>query len=78
MKRMAAAAAITLVLGACSEPAIPHTVSQTNDAHCLTCHVSGENGAAITVHPERANCVECHLPEGTADVGAQHWPGPTN
>ncbi|MDH3469718.1 MAG: hypothetical protein OEM94_00215 [Acidimicrobiia bacterium] len=78
MRRLAAAAGITLLLGSCGEPVIPHAVSQTNDAHCVTCHATGANGAKVSPHPDRRDCVGCHRPEGTLDVGAQHWPGPND
>ena len=62
---------ILLLTGACSAaPSIPHEVSQTQNAWCLTCHLDGVNEAPITPHPERLDCVACHRATGTADVGA--------
>ena len=40
-------------------PFIPHDVEA--DTGCLDCHRLGENDAAITPHPERVNCVQCHI-----------------
>ena len=42
-------------------PFIPHEVEA--DTGCLDCHRLGENDAAITPHPERVNCVQCHIPQ---------------
>jgi hypothetical protein len=41
-------------------PGIPHEVTATDDATCLSCHQNGDNGAPTTPHPGRANCVGCH------------------
>ena len=41
-------------------PLIPHDVEV--DMPCLDCHRTGENNAVITSHPERFNCVQCHIP----------------
>ncbi|MDH3731551.1 MAG: hypothetical protein OES13_10610, partial [Acidimicrobiia bacterium] len=64
--------AIALVLGGCATaaPVIPHAITQTSEAWCASCHLKGEQGAPATPHPERLNCVGCHEPVGTADVGA--------
>lgn len=47
-----------------SPPAIPHTMQLRNN--CAACHV----GPAVPVdircsHPERVNCVQCHVPKNT-------------
>ncbi len=39
-------------------PAIPHEVTQ--DMDCKSCHGSGANGAKITKHLDRPNCISCH------------------
>ncbi|GAB6151373.1 hypothetical protein JCM17380_01230 [Desulfosporosinus burensis] len=39
-------------------PAIPHEVTQ--DMDCKSCHESGANGAKITKHLDRPNCISCH------------------
>ncbi len=44
-------------------PLIPHDVEA--EETCLDCHRLGENDAVITSHPERSNCVQCHIPEVT-------------
>ena len=44
-------------------PFIPHDVEA--DMECLDCHRLGENDAAITPHPERVNCIQCHIPQNT-------------
>jgi len=41
-------------------PLVPHDVEV--DMPCLDCHRTGENDAVITSHPERFNCVQCHIP----------------
>jgi cytochrome c-type protein NapB len=48
---------------------IPHPL--TLHENCLGCH-GGENVplAVRTTHPERTNCVQCHLP------AHEGWPGP--
>jgi len=44
-------------------PAIPHSVSNQEDATCLGCHQQGSSGAPRTLHPERVGCVTCHKPK---------------
>ena len=44
-------------------PLVPHDLEVGMD--CLDCHRLGENDAVITSHPERSNCVQCHIPEVT-------------
>ncbi|MDH4028506.1 MAG: nitrate reductase cytochrome c-type subunit [Nitrospirota bacterium] len=41
-------------------PLVPHDVEV--DMSCLDCHRNGENDAVITSHPDRFNCVQCHIP----------------
>ena len=40
--------------------AIPHGVTNQEDATCLGCHQNGSSGASKTPHPERTGCVTCH------------------
>ncbi len=40
-------------------PFIPHEVEV--DMECLECHRQGDNDAVITSHPERVNCIQCHI-----------------
>jgi hypothetical protein len=69
--RRALAIVLIVVASACSDPpAIPHTVSDTADTWCRTCHVEGDRGAPVSPHPTRRNCAGCHTPTGTEDVGA--------
>lgn len=42
-------------------PLIPHDVEVGME--CLECHRLGDNDAVITSHPERVNCVQCHIPQ---------------
>jgi len=42
-------------------PLIPHEVGE--DTACLDCHRLGENDAVITSHPDRFNCIQCHIPQ---------------
>ena len=44
-------------------PLVPHDVEV--GVECLDCHRLGENDAVITSHPERINCVQCHIPQIT-------------
>ena len=45
-------------------PRIPHRVFMRED--CLACHSGGSAREAIrTTHPERARCLQCHVPIGT-------------
>lgn len=44
-------------------PTIPHRVeANATGESCLACHRSGVNGAPITPHPLRLDCVQCHVP----------------
>lgn len=40
-------------------PTVPHSIE--NRQNCLMCHESGVMGATVTTHPERPNCVSCHV-----------------
>jgi nitrate reductase cytochrome c-type subunit len=40
-------------------PLIPHEIE--DETTCLECHRLGDNDAPITSHPERVNCVQCHI-----------------
>jgi len=42
-------------------PLVPHEIEE--EMGCLDCHRLGDSGAPITPHPERANCVQCHIPQ---------------
>jgi nitrate reductase cytochrome c-type subunit len=42
-------------------PLVPHEIGDEHS--CLVCHRLGENSAPITPHPERTNCVQCHIPQ---------------
>jgi cytochrome c-type protein NapB len=43
-------------------PTIPHRVdaNATGEA-CLRCHRTGTGGAPVTPHPDRLDCVQCHV-----------------
>jgi hypothetical protein len=69
--RVAAALFLVVALGGCAAaPAIPHSVSQTTYEWCVSCHAAGTDGAPLSPHPDRPNCVGCHKQGGTTDVGA--------
>lgn len=43
-------------------PVIPHKVDVTATGEaCLACHRDGIKGAPATPHPERLDCVQCHV-----------------
>ncbi|SDC40852.1 MULTISPECIES: hypothetical protein [unclassified Candidatus Frackibacter] len=42
-------------------PTVPHSIEDRQD--CLACHEKGVMGATVTSHPERPNCVSCHVTE---------------
>lgn len=42
-------------------PKLPHSIQGFED--CLSCHKDGAKGAPKTPHPERINCIKCHVPE---------------
>jgi nitrate reductase cytochrome c-type subunit len=43
-------------------PVVPHKmdVNATGDA-CLVCHLEGKNGAPVSPHSVRIDCVQCHV-----------------
>jgi hypothetical protein len=72
------AAALALVIwSACSGenesgPAVPHSVTSTDDSYCLGCHKDGTGGAPKTPHPDRTSCTGCHAVGATGgnDAGS--------
>lgn len=55
-------------------PTIPHDIKELGRKRCLDCHFQGldlglKGGEAYkTPHPERANCLQCHLPQKDVDL----------
>ncbi len=55
-------------------PTIPHDVQELGRKKCLSCHFQGldlgiKGGEAYkTPHPERSNCLQCHLPQKKVDL----------
>ncbi len=55
-------------------PTIPHNVRELGRKKCLSCHFRGldlgiKGGEAYkTPHPERANCLQCHLPQKETEL----------
>lgn len=45
-----------------NSPVVPHKmeVNATGDA-CLVCHLEGKNGAPLSPHAVRIDCVQCHV-----------------
>ena len=42
-------------------PMIPHRFEDTsNGEYCLSCHLTGLNGATLCPHPVRLSCTGCH------------------
>ncbi|MDQ7095732.1 hypothetical protein REC12_19255 [Desulfosporosinus sp. PR] len=39
-------------------PKIPHAITEGMD--CKSCHATGANGAPISSHINKPNCVSCH------------------
>ena len=39
-------------------PKIPHKVTDGMD--CKSCHATGINGAPVSPHPNKPNCISCH------------------
>ncbi|HZK52857.1 MAG TPA: hypothetical protein VFC84_01445 [Desulfosporosinus sp.] len=39
-------------------PKIPHEVTAGMD--CKSCHATGINGAPVSPHPNKPNCISCH------------------
>jgi len=43
-------------------PTVPHRVKEGDTGKsCLICHEKGLNKAPETTHPERLDCVQCHI-----------------
>jgi hypothetical protein len=77
VKRAAAFVGSILLVASCSgAPDIGHSITQTSDSHCLSCHLEGVGEAPKTPHPLNTVCVDCHSTGATNDVGATAWPGP--
>ncbi|WP_425806048.1 hypothetical protein [Desulfitobacterium sp. Sab5] len=47
-----------------SPPVIPHTLVN-REGNCLLCHrdIGTGYGVPQTTHPERPNCLQCHVPK---------------
>ena len=45
-------------------PPVPHATSKAF-AQCRSCHATGESGAPVTDHLQRAECLNCHKPQAT-------------
>lgn len=47
-----------------SPPTIPHTLVG-REGNCLLCHrdIGEGKGVPQTPHPERPNCLQCHVPQ---------------
>lgn len=43
-------------------PQIPHSIAGLQGL-CLGCHLEGAQGATIVPHPDRPNCLQCHVPQ---------------
>ena len=43
-------------------PQIPHSIAGLQGL-CLGCHLEGVQGATIVPHPDRPNCLQCHVPQ---------------
>lgn len=43
-------------------PQIPHSIAGLQGL-CLGCHLEGIQGATIVPHPDRPNCLQCHVPQ---------------
>ncbi|MBI4839525.1 MAG: nitrate reductase cytochrome c-type subunit [candidate division NC10 bacterium] len=43
-------------------PQIPHHIAGLQGL-CLGCHLEGAQGATIVPHPDRPNCLQCHVPQ---------------
>ena len=39
---------------------VPHA-AESCGTNCLSCHATGENGAPPQAHPERTECMLCHI-----------------
>jgi nitrate reductase cytochrome c-type subunit len=43
-------------------PTVPHLMKEGQTGKsCLVCHEKGLKGAPATSHPERIDCVQCHV-----------------
>ncbi|WP_407312803.1 hypothetical protein [Desulfosporosinus sp. SB140] len=52
-------AALTVgVLFLIQPPKIPHKI--TEGMNCKSCHATGANGAPVSPHPNKPNCLSCH------------------
>ena len=43
-------------------PQIPHSLAGLQGL-CLGCHLEGAQGATLVPHPDRPNCLQCHVPQ---------------
>jgi nitrate reductase cytochrome c-type subunit len=43
-------------------PQIPHSIAGLQGL-CLGCHLEGVQGATLVPHPDRPNCLQCHVPQ---------------
>ncbi len=43
-------------------PQIPHSIAELRGL-CLGCHLEGAQGATLVPHPDRPNCLQCHVPQ---------------
>ncbi len=43
-------------------PQIPHSIAGLQGL-CLGCHLEGAQGATLVPHPDRPNCLQCHVPQ---------------
>ena len=43
-------------------PQIPHSIAGLQGL-CLGCHLEGVQGATLVPHPDRPNCLQCHIPQ---------------
>jgi nitrate reductase cytochrome c-type subunit len=42
-------------------PMVPHTMeTNATGESCLVCHLEGKNGAPLSPHAVRVDCVQCH------------------
>ena len=63
MKRLGLIIMMTVLLTGCvlfliQPPKIPHKVTDGMD--CKSCHATGVNGAPVSSHPNKPNCISCH------------------
>jgi nitrate reductase cytochrome c-type subunit len=43
-------------------PQVPHSIVGLQGL-CLGCHLEGAQGATLVPHPDRPNCLQCHVPQ---------------